>query len=412
MSLLGSDPAVVFDRRFPYENRYLTCFVKLALLLQRPDLFQFIDGEQLLDPNYLGFGGHAPGPDYAPAYTPHVYLPRSDAGTWVRNLWEKFCCHIIQQRPGSALYAEKAPPWLPPIARQFLKCFTIYNLRDPRDVFISTNAFIKKRGLWGFGRSPADTDLDHARHLALAFLDSFENYYADRNRPDTLLVRYEDFVLDLSGVNKKVRTLTGADPKCPQDYLDSHATAKDLEHSVNRWRSEPIPEEIVLFLEENLHAEMTQLGYPLSLWDPKTPTRTISFVDGRIKLSCIDHSSHGAMEQNGDYAVAHISGPDFYLHLPIESFAAREVMEVWVCVTGNVGSFFSLYWRKRGDPYSEICRMDLAYSPSPQWTILAFPVHTHPEWTDVITHLRLDLFNNFSSPHKGSGRIRWMRFVR
>src|SRR3954471_11560562 len=80
MSLLGSDPTVAFDRHFPYENKYLTYFAKFGLLLQRPDLYQFFDDEQLSDFNYLGFGGRMPGPGYVPAYTPYVYLPRTDAG--------------------------------------------------------------------------------------------------------------------------------------------------------------------------------------------------------------------------------------------------------------------------------------------------------------------------------------------
>src|SRR5438309_1275848 len=95
--------------------------------------------------------------------------------------------------------------------REYMKCFTIYNLRDPRDIFISTNAFIKKRNALGFVRDENTTDREHARRLAHAFLNTFESYYADRNRDDILLLRYEDYVLNRNAVIEKLRKLTGAE---------------------------------------------------------------------------------------------------------------------------------------------------------------------------------------------------------
>src|SRR3954471_19222365 len=89
MSLLGSDPTVVFDRHFPYENKYLTYFAKFALLLQRPDLYQFFEPEPLYCFDYLGYGGRMPGPGYTPPYSPHVYLPRPETGNWITALWEQ-----------------------------------------------------------------------------------------------------------------------------------------------------------------------------------------------------------------------------------------------------------------------------------------------------------------------------------
>jgi len=36
MALLATDPRVAFDRRYPFENRYLTYLVKFCLLTGRP----------------------------------------------------------------------------------------------------------------------------------------------------------------------------------------------------------------------------------------------------------------------------------------------------------------------------------------------------------------------------------------
>ena len=152
MSLLGSDPRVAFDRAFPYENRYLTYFAKFVLLLQRPDLLQYCQPQQLFELNYLGFGGYMPGPDYVPEFSPYVFLPRSDAGDWFAEMWWKFSQDVQREIPEAAFYAEKAPVWLAPMLRQFLDVVTIYNFRDPRDIFLSSNAFMKKSNTLGFAR--------------------------------------------------------------------------------------------------------------------------------------------------------------------------------------------------------------------------------------------------------------------
>lgn len=418
MALLGSDQRVVFYREFPYESRYLTYLVKFTQLMQRPDLHQYVDAEQLYNLNYAGVGGQPPWIIHR-INSPNVYHPNAresfaNGSGWVCDLWKRFCSDVLRQVPAALFYAEKAPNWLAPVLRQYLACFTIYNLRDPRDIFISTNAFMQKRNTLGFARLAGDTDLDHARSLARAFIETFENYFADRHRQDTQLVRYEDYASDRPEVVKKIETLTGVKPQFREDFVRDHATAKDLSHSVNRWKSEPIPEEVVLLLEQNLHEGMTMLGYPLSLWDPKQPTRDISFAERNINLAQLSHSQPGSLQQEAEYAVAHVQGPSFHLVLPIVPFAAQEVKEIWICVSGSVGKIFSLYWRRRDSQFSEIAAIHLAHLPSPHWRLLTFPVQTHSEWKGEIAQLRLHLFNSNANDAQnvGTGRIRWVRLVR
>jgi hypothetical protein len=184
----------------------------------------------------------------------------------VAELWSLFSRHVRRLRSQQEFYAEKSPPWLAPIVREFRPCYTIYNFRDPRDIFISANAFMKKRNYLGFARLAEDTDLDHARHLALAWVTTFENYYADRKREGTLLLRYEDFALNGRQTAGRIHQFCGieADPDSGSEFFALHRTASDLEHSVHRWKADPVPEDVVLFLERNLHSEMAELAYPLS----------------------------------------------------------------------------------------------------------------------------------------------------
>lgn len=412
MSSLGSDPRVAFDREFPYESRYLTYFAKLDLLLQRPDLLKFFQPQQLFELNHLGFGGYMPGTDYVPDFSPFVYLPRAEPGSWLRTAWHKFSCDVWQTNPEGELYAEKSPVWLPPMLRQYMDVFTLYNVRDPRDIFLSANAFMKKSNAQGFARAPGATDRDHARRVAQAFLNTFDNYYMDRNREDTLLLRYEDYVSDRPKVLENISRLTGVEVKSGNEFFNSnHATTKDLGGSVQRWKREPLPPDVLSLLQELLHEEMTALGYEFSSAAGSVSSRTISFAEGRTKLSKIDHSSDGILEQASDYAVVNVRGPDFHIFLPFEAFEAAEVREVWASLSGGVGNICSLYWRRRDAGFDETCSLHVPYMPAPHWAMVTFPVHTHPEWRGTITHLRLDLFNSHLPPNRGIGGIRWVRLV-
>ena len=168
----------------------------------------------------------------AHANGPATYASAFRAGQWFRSLWQAFSAQVAQATPGAAFYAEKVPHWLPPLARECFPAYTIYLFRDPRDIYLSANAFMRKRGSCGFDRSPADTDLDYARTLAHRLLSYFENYLMDRQRQDCLMVKYEEMI-----------------------------------SSAGRWQREPRPVEVDRFLREYLHAAMAHVGYQAD-WCP------------------------------------------------------------------------------------------------------------------------------------------------
>jgi hypothetical protein len=97
-------------------------------------------------------------------------------------------------RPGSVYYAEKARDWLPAAVRDTILCRTAHLVRDPRDVFLSVNAFNRARGWHSFCRAAGDSDLEYARHLAHSLVGFCENQRADTDRPDCLVLRYEDLI--------------------------------------------------------------------------------------------------------------------------------------------------------------------------------------------------------------------------
>ena len=412
MSLLGTDDRVAFDREYPFESRYLTYILKFAMLMQRPDCFPFLDGEKSFDFWHLGITGVMPGPQYVSGTAPDLYVPRLSLQEWASRVWRLFGEGIVKQAPASQFYAEKAPLWVPPLSRTFLNCYTIYNVRDPRDIYLSANAFMRKRNQLGFGRKEGDTDLDYARSLAIAFVTTFEQYYADRDRSDTLLVRYEDFVTDRNHIVAQLCELTGVrvsdvDPR----YFDLHRTAKDLPSTLSRWEREPIPPPVVEFLESYLHDELEHLGYRSSSHGKALVHRSVSFAEGNTDLATLPCSAHGSLTQAQEGAIVEIDGVDYWIILPLEPFPAGDVKQVWVSVRGEIEGTFSLYWRDRNSNFSENRVINIGYSPLTGACVLVFPVCEHPEWRGGIFQLRLDLFNSAHVPHRGKGFIRWVRLV-
>ena len=412
MSLLGTDRRVAFDREYPFESRYLTYILKFALLTQYPDFFPFIEGEKLFDFNYLGVGGPVPDVRYLPSSRPEAYLSRKPLQNWASQMWRVFSSGVVEGNPTAKFYAEKAPVWFAPLARTFLNCYTVYNVRDPRDIFLSANAFMRKRSQIGFGRRKGDTDLDYARALALAFVNTFEQYYADRIRTDIVLIRYEDFVNESERIRAQLQELMGLElSDFDNQHFEFHRTADDLPSTLNRWEREALPTAVLEFFESYLREEIQQLGYRLTSTGLNGSPRFVSFAKNQIKLSDLSCSGDGAMIQEQDGAVVKIRGVDFWVVLPLEPFSAQEVREIWISIRGDIGDVFSLYWRSEFTNFSENKVWHLRYCPWIGACVLSFPVHEHPEWKGTIYKLRLDLFNSVKAPHKGKGFIRWVRLV-
>jgi len=84
MALLGTDERVAFDRRYPFENRYLTYVAKLSLLASGPGGSPHLDAVQLHDFTDDHFGA-MPWPTGPAKYGMPVVRPST--GEWLAGLW-------------------------------------------------------------------------------------------------------------------------------------------------------------------------------------------------------------------------------------------------------------------------------------------------------------------------------------
>ena len=125
-------------------------------------------------------------------------------------------------------------------------------MRDFRDMVCSMLAFNEKRGVSGFGRAEADSDMEFVETLggqATSLARAWE-----RRRDRAHLVRYEDLVLEpartLAGLLDHVgvdsstdtiaRMLDGLDEDIPE--LRDHATSDSAQASIGRWRTDLDPD--------------------------------------------------------------------------------------------------------------------------------------------------------------------------
>src|SRR5207302_8300261 len=199
MSLLGTDARVAMGRAYPFEDRYLTYISKLALLLQRNLIQPQPSPEQLYSFEDSVFGGFPWAPP-GPTKNEQNHDERPSAREWFDPLWTVVVGKARARDARAVFYAEKVPAWVPAFVRRHVSVRTFYLFRDPRDIYLSANAFMRQRQYFGFGRRPGDSDLEHARNLAYEFLLYFENFRADKERADCMLVQYADLIHDRAGL--------------------------------------------------------------------------------------------------------------------------------------------------------------------------------------------------------------------
>jgi len=409
LSLLGSDPAVAVDRFYPYENRYLTYFAKFVLLMMRrepepsfPDVDLCLFESSTFGPQRWS-GRRGSLSDHA------VPIPQRHA-VWLQRLWQTFSEEVAQHNPEAVYYTEKAPSWLGPLVLDPLQAETIYMFRDPRDVYISANAFIRKRNFYSFGRAEGDTDLDHARTLAHSFTSYCEEYRMSRHLDDGLLVRYAELVNGKEELRLMLERRYGIHADWEKvDRPERHQTAAGLERSVNRWQREAIPGGVRRFFEKHLREEMACLGFAAG--DATEAYPAVEFRTGALDVSRMEQSADGALELRQEYADVTTRGPDFWMTLPFAPFDAAAASEVWVSLNGMIGDVCSLFWRARDEGFSEDRSIHLQFFPGMHWQVIRFRAAAHALWKGAIAELRLDVFNVHHRGRIGSGRIRWVRLI-
>jgi hypothetical protein len=415
MSLLASDRRMAFDLIYPYERKYLTYFAQFSRLFEKREFLESLNPDFA---NFEGFGvgGRLPSnPFWKPDHVAEAQIPVPDRRQWFDELWRMFSDHLCKSRPGTEFFAEKSPAWLPQMVLESFPSRTIYLIRDPRDVFVSANAFMRKKDYYSFMRRPEDTDLDHARSVCASFVGYVTNYAADSERDDTLLLRYEDVVSNRKEALARLEAATGLvlDGSAGAEHFASHGTAGQLAQTAGRWSREGLPDGVGALFEECAGAELSRLGHPAAAPARRPAIPTVDLGLGGVALDALAASPDGHFDRaSNGHAAVHLSGSDFWFLLPLQPFDAAGVKELWLCVKGGAGDTCSLYWAGPGESPGEERAIHLFYQPSQHWQIIRFSVGTHPAWCGQIHVVRLDVFNSCrGGPLDGRGEIQWVRLV-
>ena len=277
MQLLGTATEVAFDRTYPYEQRYFSYLLYWSRLPLREEwdeslwsLDSLAHAEELQERPLVG-----------PIPWPERSLISTDGGKefWQETFeasWAGFsrrACEGVKARLGDdsveiRYYAQKsADSWaLPFDGLPGLRLLCL--LRDPRDVWVSSVAFHRRRAAEGekflpLGEGQSEDDVlkqfvaDQRRRLH--WLQGVEE---ERGAP---VIRYEELVADLPGQAEKIGDWLGVELDAEavarrRGEYSGHITAGSVEESVGRWRREMSPEVAGLF-NEAMGSELRALGF-------------------------------------------------------------------------------------------------------------------------------------------------------
>jgi hypothetical protein len=277
MQLLGTSPRITFDRVPPFEHRYFAYLLEWARLLGRTewDAATWNDGA-LVQRAFDRRGGNLVGP---PPWAERELIDGGgDGEMWTAVLsavWSEFsrrAAKATADRTGGspadvAYHAEKCiAAWrLQGDAAEVVAVEVIPLVRDPRDVWLSTIEFDRRRGFYGFGRLDGESEADYLSRFMQIHRWRLTEMGDWMRRTDTPVVRYEDLVLDLEAEAAKLEDRLGVelDPAAviaaTQGFRD-HMTSATAELSAQRWRREMTAEVRDRF-RRDLGDQMAAFGY-------------------------------------------------------------------------------------------------------------------------------------------------------
>jgi len=278
MQLLATAPEIAFDRVYPYEQRYLSYLLHWARLPTRAgwdeaswNLDSLAHSRAL---EKLGVAGPLPWHERSlinEEVDGQEFWQDAFAAAWAS--FSARARRAVQARLGDPaqevrFYAQKnADSWEMPFASlpgARLVCL----LRDPRDVWISSVAFHRRRAAEGGTFLPVALGAPEEEALA-QFLD--DQRLRLRWLPEAEeelgapIVRYERLIADLPEEAERLGDWLGVEldagaVRRRRAEFSAHITAGDVEGSVGRWRREMAPELAARFWAE-MGAELAACGY-------------------------------------------------------------------------------------------------------------------------------------------------------
>jgi hypothetical protein len=261
--LLGSHPEIVAFEPFRFEPRIATYWASMLRMLSDP-----LSWSQELGPHYRGdywWTGEARTATAADlSFDPGLdaWLARDaveDAARFCQERIDRFYARAAgeQSKPDARCFVERGwdPGWFAgPLVRELYPgARELFLVRDFRDVVCSMFSYSERIGRPAFGLRTGGTEEEFVRNnlarRARRLLEAWE-----RRREQSVLVRYEDLVLESEPTLGSLLEALGlaSDPATVRETLERagsrrgdrqsfHITASDQSASVGRWREELSP---------------------------------------------------------------------------------------------------------------------------------------------------------------------------
>lgn len=272
MGLLASSPQIAVEPVYPFERKYFAYLWRWAQVIERgdwpgsgwgPEALGSLD--ELRDAALVGPLPWQPRRLIDPAPGGSELAARAFELVWA-EFSERAAAATRRQHGGSApvLYAAEKHmnTWLVPL-EQLPPLELIVLLRDPRDSFVSINAF-GDRGGGGFGGKHGESPEGMLAHVIDRQRERLRWIAALLEGGEVPVVRYEDLVRDLDGVAARLgeRLGVGLDParvEADRRTRERHRSSSSAEASIGRWRAELDPEVAKRFAGE-LGEELREVG--------------------------------------------------------------------------------------------------------------------------------------------------------
>ncbi len=261
MSLLGTSPNVLFERTFPYEERYLTYLVRLTGLLKKPPQNSKEWNYDTVLKRDLTFVGPMP---YS---NPGSFDKNKLADQLLLAAWDIFSQQQVNNHSKQLdlevpiYFAEKTPTNVPDILGAIMTTKNIYLLRDPRDEFLSIRSFNQKRGYKGFGWLQHETEISFVKRFCKHRKPFLGQFLSLKEEEHSIKVLYESLLSDPISQQKKLSSWLGLKLDHEKvEHRNQHATSSSPEVSVGKWKNE-LSEELKTIFNSTIGSELSALGY-------------------------------------------------------------------------------------------------------------------------------------------------------
>lgn len=403
MEHLARDPRVLFNRTFPFEVRVLSTLAKFCQTFPRVPLYGVALNMVLWQ------GGVKEESNYCIAAGEQSSDLKFEDKQLLLTQWKEISKTSLENNAEAKFYAEKCWNWLPLFLHGSLPAHSIFIFRDPKDTFLSAHSFSKKAQCEMIDDNSRYDEGTEGLNFMYQALLYFETYQWLRNKSSVTCVRYEDLVNKTDETLGQLKEQFGFHCTSELDVglYDSHKTSADAKSSIGRWKSEPIADADLFYLDCVAPDMLKQLDYE--------PGRSMDLDLGLTRrFTENDRASH--LTADADFFLSEESGLHLQVTGPqpaliVKGFTRHDVREIWLSRTANPLSPLTLRWRENGQDFSTD-RQVLGFEfKSEACSIARFAVHSHPLWKGDFCELEITgWMNDCDQPGKITS-CRWIRLI-